>query len=69
MTDKLGATGDFPEGKLNQDDEGGLVMKISTEGGNVRVDFGTQVAWFALPPDAAIDMAKAIIAQAVSLQQ
>jgi hypothetical protein len=61
---KLGATGDFPKGKLNEDDEGGLRIRIGVEEDNVRVDFGTSVAWFALPPKQAVEFAQAIIKHA-----
>jgi hypothetical protein len=66
---KLGATGDFPQGKLNDDDEGGLRIAISTDQGNVAVYFGTPVSWFALPPDAALDMAEALRHHAMELRK
>ena len=50
MTDpKLGPTGDFPEGKLGKDDEGGINMAIaaSAKDGQVHIQFGGPVAWLA----------------------
>lgn len=54
----------YPEGKLNPHDEGTLMMSVHTERGNVRVDFGKPVAWFALPPQAACDLAALLIRHA-----
>lgn len=46
---KLGATGKFPAGKLNKDDEGELQLAIGvTRDGLVRIDFGKPVAWLAM---------------------
>lgn len=61
-----GPTGDFPRGRLNADDEGGLRIAVgpSEDGGNVMVHFGSPVAWFALPPQQAADLAAALIKQA-----
>ena len=73
MTDnKPGPTGDYPMGKLNDDDEGGLVVAISRQdypkGKVVRIDFGPKpVAWVCLPPDAAIEFAETIIKYARAL--
>jgi hypothetical protein len=53
MREKLGATGKFPQGKLNKHDEGELQFSVGSEKGLVRIDFGTPVAWFALPPETA----------------
>ena len=60
---KLGETGTYPEGKkINEEDEGGLAVAIGNdEKGNVFVNFGKQVAWVALPPDAAIDFGNSLI--------
>lgn len=67
--DKLGPTGDFPQGKLNPHDEGGLTSAISTENGNVRIDFGKKIAWFAFPPEAAIAFACMIIHRAMEIER
>lgn len=57
---RLCPTGDFPEGKLNRHDEGGLRFAISAEKGHVRIDFGKPVAWVALPPDTARKLAESL---------
>jgi hypothetical protein len=52
-----GKTGEFPEGKLNKDDEGALNMKIFHFEGHVHLDFGSPVKWFALGPEQARQLA------------
>ena len=58
---ELGATGKFPEGKLNNDDEGELRLMVSKEGDNVRIDFGTPVTWLAFTKEEAIAIGEALI--------
>jgi len=58
---KLGPTGKFPEGKLNQHDEGELQIAVSKIGDNIHLSFGTSVAWFALSKEQAIVFANTII--------
>lgn len=62
MTDepKLGATGEFPDGKLNEEDEGQLRLAITARDGNVIIAFGKPVAWLAMPADEAAKFADAI---------
>jgi hypothetical protein len=49
-TTKLGATGDFPRGKLDPTDEGGLRMAFTVKDGTVVVKFFKPVAWIGLTP-------------------
>lgn len=59
---KLGATGTYPRGSLGLHDEGALQMAISHDDkGNVHVNFGKKIRWFALPPDQAITFAQLIL--------
>jgi hypothetical protein len=62
----LGATGTFPFGKLNDDDQGALKIGIAYDkvDGIVRVDFGKPVAWLGLPPAEAIQLGQLLIARA-----
>ena len=66
--DQLGPTGDFPIGKLNPDDEGGLNCAISQENGVVRIDFAKPTAWIGLPPDHALAFASTIVKHAMALK-
>lgn len=63
MTDdlKLGATGEFPQDKLNETDEGGLVIAVGVEDGKVVVRFGKEVAWIGLAPEGAFELAEALV--------
>ena len=66
---RLGATGDFPRGRLNRGDEGALNIAISHESGVVRLDFGKEVAWIGLPPDEALAFASVIVEHAMQLKR
>lgn len=59
---KLGATGQFPEGKLNEEDEGELRLAVGADLDNKKViiDFGKLVAWIALSPKDARQLAEVI---------
>lgn len=63
---KFGATGNFPKGKLNEDDEGAIKIGIAFDPTNqiVRIEFGTPVTWLGLPPEEAIQFANMILAKA-----
>ena len=64
---KLGATGDFPDGKLTPDDEGEMVLAVSSnrDARLVAMNFGEKpVKWFAIPPEQALEIADALIAAA-----
>jgi len=61
---KLGATGEYPDGKLNEEDEGAAIMAIGHLKGRVIVDFGQSVAWVGLSPQEAVTMAQYLINQA-----
>ena len=62
----LGASGKFPQGALNDDDEGELRMAIGRDpvDGVIRLDFGKPVAWLGLPPPEAIQMARMLLRRA-----
>jgi hypothetical protein len=62
MKSDIGPTGDFPQGALGPDDQGGLNIGIAhDQHGNVHVKFGTEVKWIAMPSDKAISFAKLIM--------
>jgi hypothetical protein len=56
----LGATGAFPAGKFSEDDEGEIRLAVGHEAGKVIVSFGTPVAWFAMEPRQARQMAESL---------
>lgn len=47
----------YPNGKLNNQDEGTLAVKVGIESGAVRIDFAEPTDWFAMTPEMAIDFA------------
>lgn len=62
----LGMTGQFPMPALDDDDQGGLRMGVGFDAVNglVRLDFGKPVAWLALPPPEAMELAKLLLKRA-----
>jgi hypothetical protein len=64
----IGPTGDFPKGKLDADDEGGLMLAISVYNGVVRVDFGKPLEWLGLPPEEALAFASLLVKQAMAIK-
>lgn len=63
-----GPTGDFPKGKLNEDDEGGLQIVVTHDEGVVKVAFGKPTAWLGLPPEEAVQLAGLIVKHAMDLK-
>lgn len=65
----LGPTGKFPEGKLNDDDEGELRFAVAADKrkGVVVVDLGGPVRWMALPKSAAIALGVSLVQRADEL--
>lgn len=63
----LGATGNFPRGKFNADDEGELRIAIGSQDKTVVVKFGTPTAWIGMPKENAIAFANTILKHAGDL--
>lgn len=57
---KPGPTGDFPKGKMDQEDEGGLNIGVGSRGRKVMMVFGKTVAWIGMEADDAEKVADAI---------
>lgn len=62
-----GATGEYPRGKFNADDEGGLAIGVARQDKTVIVNFGKPVAWLGLPKAEALAFADLIIQHAKAL--
>ncbi len=62
----FGATGTFPEGVLNDDDEGALRIGVAFDkkDGLVHLNFGKPVAWTAFPPEMAVTLARSLLKHA-----
>ena len=52
----LGATGRYPEGRLNPNDEGELAFAVGIEEGKIALRFGKPVAWFAMNRQQALQL-------------
>ncbi len=63
-----GATGDFPQGKLNEEDEGGLNIAIGVKDGAIMLEFGKPVGWLGLDPGTAEAMANNLLKHAATLR-
>jgi hypothetical protein len=67
LAQNLGATGNFPDGKVHQDDAGELTFAVGALNTEVAVQFGSPVQWFSLPPATARVMARALFEKADAL--
>lgn len=56
--------GEYPDGKLNPNDEGGIAVAIGHENGRVVIRFPKPVAWIGFTADQAIEIAETLIAHA-----
>jgi len=63
----LGPSGEFPEGVINEHDEGAMQYAISTLNGKVLFNFGKPAAWFTMNSTQAREAAYMMIAHADSL--
>lgn len=63
---EFGATGEFPDGKISEDDEGELRIGVTVDEANdlVMVMLGKPVGWFGLPRQLAIEFATSILTKA-----
>src|SRR5690242_6907726 len=61
----LGATGQFPRGKLTQDDEGEIAIGIgAAPDGTVVIDFGNPTAWIGFTKEQAKEIAGTLLKHA-----
>ena len=62
---KLGATGQFPRGKLTENDEGEIRIAIGQKDGKVLIDFGKPVAWIGFSAEEAEQIATTLREHAI----
>lgn len=65
---RIGPTGEFPDGKSYSEDEGELKFAIAHDQDNVIINFGSPVAWMAMPPDAATQLAELLTRHAKEIR-
>lgn len=63
LKEHIGPTGNFPEGKLTEHDEGEIAMAVYRKDGKVIIDFGSKVTWLGMNPNQAIELGNALIKQ------
>jgi len=56
--------GEYPDGKLNKNDEGAIAMAVAHEAGRVTLTFPKPIAWIGLTADGAIELAALLIEHA-----
>jgi hypothetical protein len=56
--------GEFPNGRLNENDAGAMAVAIGVENGVVIMNFGHSLKWIGFTPDQAIDLAEILIKHA-----
>lgn len=63
----IGATGNFPDGKVSEDDEGEIQFGMAADPDNemVHIDFGKPVAWLRVPGQDAITIAVTMLDKAI----
>ena len=59
----LGSTGNFPDGKISEDDEGELKFAVLTRNNNIMIIFGKPVGWLDLSKDTAKQLVKGLMKQ------
>lgn len=66
LCERLGATGQFPGGKLDDNDEGEIRFAIAGDQEHqlVHIDFGKLVSYVSMTPQQAVDVATSLIKQA-----
>lgn len=65
---EMGATGNFPDGKLGARDEGELKFAVARYQDQVLIVFGTPVEWLGLPREVAMQLSDLIIRKAQEIQ-
>lgn len=61
----LGATGNFPKGKITERDEGEIKLAIGHAPGKVIISFGKEVAWIGFTPEQARDIARTLLEHSI----
>jgi hypothetical protein len=64
----VGATGEFPDGSMDNGDEGELRMAVFAKDGCVVIDFGKPTSWIGLAPDQAQEFAHTLLKWAEKCQ-
>jgi hypothetical protein len=66
--EQLGATGQYPQGKLVGHDEGELSFGVTNYEGKVILNFNTSVHWLGMDPDQARLLARSLMSHATKAE-
>lgn len=58
----------YPQGKLNDQDDGQLAVAIGHERGNVVLNFYKPVKWIGMPPEQALGLARLLVTHAEAIR-
>lgn len=61
---KLGATGKFPEGKIDEHDEGEIKIGVTVKDDKIIIAFGKKIEWIGFTKKQAEDLANTILQRA-----
>jgi hypothetical protein len=53
--------GEYPEGRLNTDDEGAVALSVGHEKGKVIITFAHPTAWIGFTPEQAAQLAQSVL--------
>lgn len=67
--DSIGATGEYPRGKMSEDDEGEIRLAIGHNGTEVIIQFGTPVTWLGMPKSNAKEFGEKVLKAANELPE
>lgn len=63
-----GPTREFPEGMLDEHDEGALVIEVGIDQSKIIVNFGASVRWIGLNVDGAEQFANTILSKVAKIR-
>lgn len=65
----IGATGNFPDGKVSPEDEGEIQFRVGHNQDHVKIEFGKPVAWLEMPPELARQLAESLLKHASDIRE
>lgn len=68
LTDKLGPTGEFPDGKITEKDRGEIRIVVGAKEGRIVLYFGARIEWLGMTVAQAYDIAASIVQHAREIE-
>lgn len=66
---KTGPTGNYPDGKMTEDDRGEVCLQIGRADSYVMIEFGCEMSWMAMHPQQAREMGCRLIEWAARVDE